>query len=65
LATYLILVISTIGIKVILHIVNRGRNLDGKLFSRFSLVIKNVPLYYQLEDLREELKALDPSVEIS
>jgi hypothetical protein len=48
LATYLILVIATIGIKVILHVLNKGRNLDGKLFSRFSLMIKNIPLYYQL-----------------
>jgi len=48
LATYLILVLSTIGIKVILHVLNKGKNLDGKLFSRFSLIIKNVPLYYQL-----------------
>lgn len=48
LATYLILVIATIGIKVILHVLNKGRKLDGKLFSRFSLMIKNIPLYYQL-----------------
>lgn len=48
LATYIILVLATIGIKIILHVLNRGSNLDGKLFSRFSLIIKNVPLYYQL-----------------
>jgi hypothetical protein len=48
LATYLILVIATIGIKIMLHFLNKGRNLDGKLFSRFSLMIKNIPLYYQL-----------------
>jgi hypothetical protein len=62
LATYLILVIATIGIKVILHVLNKGRNLDGKLFSRFSLIIKNLPLYYQLEDLKQELKVIDPSI---
>ena len=65
LATYIILVLSTIGIKVILHVLNRGRNLDGKLFSRFSLIIKNVPLYYQLEDLRQELKVIDPGLQIN
>lgn len=53
LATYIFLVAATLGIKVILNYLNHGHDLDGKLFSRFSLILKNVPLYYQLEDLKE------------
>ncbi len=58
LATYLILVAATIGVKVLLHILYNRTPLDEKLFSRFSLLIKNVPLYYQLEDLKTELKVI-------
>lgn len=65
LATYLILVVSTICIKVFLQLINKDRiSLEEKLFSRFSLIIKNVPLYYQLEDLKEEMKLISPKLEI-
>jgi hypothetical protein len=49
--TYILLVLATIGIKVFLFFLNKSTNLDEKLFSRFALLIKNVPLYYQLNDL--------------
>lgn len=49
LATYLVLVLATVGIKIFFQLVNKDKiSLDEKLFSRFALVIKNVPLYYQL-----------------
>lgn len=53
LATYFILVLATLGIKIFLHILNQKTTLDEKLFSRFALIIKSLPLYYQLEDLEE------------
>ena len=66
LATYLVLVLATVGIKIFFQLVNKDKiSLDEKLFSRFALVIKNVPLYYQLEDLKEELKEIEPKVEIN
>jgi len=47
-----VLIVATIGIKIYLQHLNADKiMLDEKLFSRFSLIIKNVPLYYQLEDL--------------
>lgn len=53
LTTYLVLVLATVGIKIFFQLVNKDKiSLDEKLFSRFSLVIKNVPLYYQLDDLK-------------
>lgn len=65
LATYVVLVLGTVGMKIFFQLVNKDRiSLDEKLFSRFSLVIKNVPLYYQLEDLKEELRGIDPKLEI-
>lgn len=64
LTTYLVLILSTVGIKIFFQLINKDRiSLDEKLFSRFSLIIKNVPLYYQLDDLKEELRAIDPKVE--
>ena len=65
LANYLILVIATLGIKVFLHILNQKTDLDDKLFSNFALIIKGVPLYYQLEDLKTELKAIAPALSIA
>ncbi len=54
LATYIILVFGTVGVKVFLQSINKDKiSLEEKLFSRFSLIIKNVPLYYQIEDLKE------------
>ena len=62
-ASYIVLVLSTVGIKIFFQLINKDRiSLDEKLFSRFSLVIKNVPLYYQLEDLKEELRGIDPKL---
>jgi len=53
LATYIILVFGTVGVKVFLQSINKDKiSLEEKLFSRFSLIIKNVPLYYQIEDLK-------------
>lgn len=52
LAAYLIFVCGTIGVKVFLHLLGRKGSLDSTLFSPFALIIKNVPLYYQLEDLK-------------
>lgn len=64
LATYVVLVLGTVGMKIFFQLINKDRiSLDEKLFSRFSLVIKNVPLYYQLEDLKEELRGIDPKLE--
>jgi hypothetical protein len=65
LATYIILVIGTLGIKLFLHIIGKGTVLDEKLFSTFALIIKNVPLYYQLEDLKNELGKIVPDVNIA
>jgi hypothetical protein len=63
LATYLILVIATVGIKIFFQMINKDKiSLDEKLFSRFSLIIKNVPLYYQLEDLKEEIREIDSKI---
>ena len=51
---------ATIGIKIFFQYINQDKiSLDEKLFSRFALIIKNVPLYYQLDDLKEEIKGID------
>ena len=66
LASYLILVIATIGIKIFFQYINQDKiSLDEKLFSRFALIIKNVPLYYQLEDLKDEIRGIDPKIEFN
>ena len=65
LANYLILVVATLGIKIFLHILGKNTSLDEKLFSNFALIIKNVPLYYQLEDLKEELKGVVPGLGVA
>ena len=64
LATFLILVIGTLGVKVLLHILGQRSDLDSKLFSHFALLIKNVPLYYQLDDLKTELAAMVSNINI-
>ena len=52
--SYIVLIAATVGIKVLLQKVNQNKvSLDEKLFSRFALLVKNVPLYYSLEDLKE------------
>jgi len=54
LASYLILVIATLCIRLFFQAINRSSiGVDDKLYSRFSIIIKGVPLYYQLEDLQK------------
>jgi len=65
LATYIILVIGTIGIKVFLHIIGQKSSLDATLYSPFALIIKNVPLYYQLEDIKVELAKIVPGLTVA
>lgn len=56
LAAYIILVCGTIGVKIFLHILGQKGHLDATLYSPFALIIKNVPLYYGLEDLKIDLR---------
>jgi hypothetical protein len=53
LGTFLYLMIATLGTKWWLMRLNYRKIVqDDKIYSQFALVIKNIPHYYQLHDVR-------------
>jgi hypothetical protein len=54
LVSYLVLIIATIGAKIWLqHLSHNKISGNNKIFSRFALIIKNVPLYLTIEDIKK------------
>jgi hypothetical protein len=53
LTSYLILIVATIGAKIWMqHLSHNKIAGNNKIFSKFALIIKNVPLYLQIEDIK-------------
>lgn len=63
--SYVYLIAATIGMKVWLKVVNaRHIEKEEKLYSLFSLMLKNIPKYYTLDQLRKEVTEMMPEAEI-
>ncbi len=53
-SAFIIIILMTIGIKVWLHYLNSNKvEREEKIYSRFSLILKNIPGFYNIEDLRK------------
>ena len=65
LGAFLYLIIVTIGMKWFLQYVNTKKVIkEDKIYAQYSLMIKNIPLYYQIDDVKKEILEIVPEAEI-
>lgn len=63
--SFVYLIATTIGMKLWLQKTNSKKILkEEKVYSYFSLMLKNIPTFYQIDDIKRELEELVPGAAI-
>ena len=61
LIAFLYLILATIGMKWFLHYINAKKVVkEDKVYAQYSLMIKNIPLFYHIDDIRKEVMEICP-----